>query len=179
MCGCLSHAPYWGPGPQPRHVPWLEIEPVTLWCADGHSIHWATAARALVFSLKSTQVWLLTFFIVKTMSFICSYVGHLNINLLNYLSIYLSIYLWIVLSGGDTTPKYDNDLPIDPGEAPIASFQPSFCLDFISSHFFPWGIFTERNKCIHSNYYSKWLHCFYHISCVDTELQWHGNRKNS
>ena len=21
MCGCLSHAPYWGPGPQPRHVP--------------------------------------------------------------------------------------------------------------------------------------------------------------
>ena len=20
-CGCLSHAPYWGPGPQPRHVP--------------------------------------------------------------------------------------------------------------------------------------------------------------
>ena len=21
MCGCLSHAPYWGPDPQPRHVP--------------------------------------------------------------------------------------------------------------------------------------------------------------
>ena len=21
MCGCLSHAPYWGSGPQPRHVP--------------------------------------------------------------------------------------------------------------------------------------------------------------
>ena len=21
MCGCLSHAPYWGPGPQPRRVP--------------------------------------------------------------------------------------------------------------------------------------------------------------
>ena len=21
MCGCLSHAPYWGPGLQPRHVP--------------------------------------------------------------------------------------------------------------------------------------------------------------
>ena len=31
MCGCLSHAPYWGPGPQPRHVPWLGIEPATLW----------------------------------------------------------------------------------------------------------------------------------------------------
>ena len=21
MCGCLSRAPYWGPGLQPRHVP--------------------------------------------------------------------------------------------------------------------------------------------------------------
>ena len=21
MCGCFSHTPYWGPGPQPRHVP--------------------------------------------------------------------------------------------------------------------------------------------------------------
>ena len=25
ICGCLSSAPYWGPGPQPRHVPWLGI----------------------------------------------------------------------------------------------------------------------------------------------------------
>ena len=31
ICGCLSHTPYWGPGLQPRHVPWLGIEPVTLW----------------------------------------------------------------------------------------------------------------------------------------------------
>ena len=30
MCGCFSHAPYWGPGPQPRDVPLLGIEPVTL-----------------------------------------------------------------------------------------------------------------------------------------------------
>ena len=22
MCGCLSHTPHWGSGPQPRHVPW-------------------------------------------------------------------------------------------------------------------------------------------------------------
>ena len=21
MCGCLASTPYWGPGPQPRHVP--------------------------------------------------------------------------------------------------------------------------------------------------------------
>ena len=30
MCGCPSHAPYWGPGPQPRHVPCLGIEPEAL-----------------------------------------------------------------------------------------------------------------------------------------------------
>ena len=29
MCGCLSHAPYWGPGLKPRRVPWLGIEHVT------------------------------------------------------------------------------------------------------------------------------------------------------
>ena len=27
--GCLSHAPNWGPGLQPRHIPWPGIEPVT------------------------------------------------------------------------------------------------------------------------------------------------------
>ena len=31
MCSCLSCTPYGGHGPQPRHVPWLGIEPVTLW----------------------------------------------------------------------------------------------------------------------------------------------------
>ena len=31
MCGCLSRTPNWGSGPQPRHVPWLAIETVTLW----------------------------------------------------------------------------------------------------------------------------------------------------
>ena len=46
MSACLSCAPYWGPGLQPRHVPWLRIEPVTLWFAGWHSIHWATPARA-------------------------------------------------------------------------------------------------------------------------------------
>ena len=25
MCACLSHAPYWGPGLQPRCVPWVGI----------------------------------------------------------------------------------------------------------------------------------------------------------
>ena len=45
MCGCLSHTPYWGPGPQYRHVPSLGMEPATLWFAGQHSIHWATPAR--------------------------------------------------------------------------------------------------------------------------------------
>ena len=27
----LLHTPHWGPGPQPRHVPWLWIELATLW----------------------------------------------------------------------------------------------------------------------------------------------------
>ena len=29
MCGCLLCTLYWGPGRQPRHVPWLGIEPAT------------------------------------------------------------------------------------------------------------------------------------------------------
>ena len=48
MCGCLSCAPYWGPGPQPRHLPWLGIEPATHWFTGWHSIHWATPARAYI-----------------------------------------------------------------------------------------------------------------------------------
>ena len=46
MCGCLSSAPCWGLSLQPRQVPWLGIEPVTLWFSDRHSIHRATPARA-------------------------------------------------------------------------------------------------------------------------------------
>ena len=45
MCGCLSCTPFWGPGPQPRHVPWWEIEPATLWFTGWHSIYWNTPAR--------------------------------------------------------------------------------------------------------------------------------------
>ena len=43
---------YWGPDLQPRCVPWLGIEPVTLWFTGWHSIHWATPVRA----------WLLLFY---------------------------------------------------------------------------------------------------------------------
>ena len=47
MCGCLSSAPYWGPGLQPRHVPWLGIELATLWFAGQLSIHYATPVKVL------------------------------------------------------------------------------------------------------------------------------------
>ena len=46
LCGCLSHAPYWVPGLQPRQVPWLGIELATLWFTGQHPIHSATSARA-------------------------------------------------------------------------------------------------------------------------------------
>ena len=47
MCGCLSHALYWAPSLQPRHVPWLGIELVTLWFIGWHLNHWETPARDL------------------------------------------------------------------------------------------------------------------------------------
>ena len=34
MYGCLSHAPYWGPGLQLRHVPWLRINQQPLGSQD-------------------------------------------------------------------------------------------------------------------------------------------------
>ena len=44
--GCLLHNPGWGPGPQPRHVPWLRITPATIWFTGQYSNHWATPTRA-------------------------------------------------------------------------------------------------------------------------------------
>ena len=41
---CLSHSPNRGPGPQPRHVPWLRIKLAVFWFAGQSSIHWATPA---------------------------------------------------------------------------------------------------------------------------------------
>ena len=48
MCGCLLSIHYWGPGPQPINVPWLGIEPVTLWFTGHHSIHWARAVTSVL-----------------------------------------------------------------------------------------------------------------------------------
>ena len=42
MCSCFSCTPHWGPGLQPRRVPWLGIEPETLWvtaCDKSTELH--------------------------------------------------------------------------------------------------------------------------------------------
>ena len=55
MCGFPLHGPHWGPGPQPRHVSWLAIEPATLWFVGQRSTHWAIPARAIsYFFIPST-----------------------------------------------------------------------------------------------------------------------------
>ena len=45
-CGRDTSVPNWGPGLQPRHVPWLGIELETFRFAGWHSTHWAAPARA-------------------------------------------------------------------------------------------------------------------------------------
>ena len=52
MCACLFCTPYWGPGPQPRHVTWLGIKLATSCFAGRHLIHWATPARAFIWILE-------------------------------------------------------------------------------------------------------------------------------
>ena len=50
VCLPLVH-PWLGTGLQPRHVPWLGIEPTTLWFTGWHSIHWATPARDISYAI--------------------------------------------------------------------------------------------------------------------------------
>ena len=55
--GCLSPPHNWGPGLQPRHVPWLGIEPVTFQFAGQRSVHWATPARAICLFVWLPDLW--------------------------------------------------------------------------------------------------------------------------
>ena len=73
MCGCISHVPHWGPGPQHRHMPWLGIEPVTPCFARWHSIYWAILARAVY------DYWWTVFchFVLLLEKIIFSFVKHL------------------------------------------------------------------------------------------------------
>ena len=56
MCGCLLFTPCWGPGRQPRHVPWMGIQPAMLWLASPRLTLWATPARTPL--LLSSTVWM-------------------------------------------------------------------------------------------------------------------------
>ena len=48
---CLLHDPTWVPGPQPRHVSRLGIEPVTFHFPGWHSIHWATHQQGHIYKI--------------------------------------------------------------------------------------------------------------------------------
>ena len=80
MCGYLSCAPYWGPGLQPRHMPWLGVKPVTLWflVRSPCSIHWATSARAGLYNsysqsslLMKTWIFYFILFYFYSVTIIC------------------------------------------------------------------------------------------------------------
>ena len=47
--------PYWRPGPQPKHVPWLGVEPAPLWFAGQHSIHTSQGSSNLIYTLNEYQ----------------------------------------------------------------------------------------------------------------------------
>ena len=46
MCGCLLCAPYWGPGPKPRHVPYTGNRTSDPLFPKPALNHYATPARA-------------------------------------------------------------------------------------------------------------------------------------
>ena len=54
--------PQWGPGLQPRHVPWLGTELVTLWFAGPCPTHWGIPARAETMILNETLLTCLYYF---------------------------------------------------------------------------------------------------------------------
>ena len=49
---CPLHTCSRGPGQQPGHVPWPGMEPVTIWFARRHPIHWATPVKTILCSFK-------------------------------------------------------------------------------------------------------------------------------
>ena len=62
MWGSLLCSPYWGPGLQPRHVPWLGIEPATLWfaaCTQSIELHQLGIFSFKIFVLLFKKIYLL------------------------------------------------------------------------------------------------------------------------
>ena len=57
QCVVASHMSHTGePGLQPRHVPWLGIEPSAFQFTSQYSVHWATPIRALLHKFKLHNV---------------------------------------------------------------------------------------------------------------------------
>ena len=100
MCGCFLLAPYWGPGLQSRHVPWLGIKLVTLWFAGPCSIHWAIPTRAnYIFIII---IILPTFLFYSIFKVLCSPLklgefSFLHPPLIQMLTILFIIFQWIPL----------------------------------------------------------------------------------
>ena len=103
MCGRLSCAPYRGPGPQPRHVPWLGIEPATLRFTGWHSIHWDTPARAVIWLFdnsypRSVKWYLIVVLIWISLMTMTNYVEHLFMCLLAFYISFLESCLFSFLA---------------------------------------------------------------------------------
>ena len=109
MSGCLLCAPSWGPGLQPRHVPWLGIEPTTLWFTAQHSIHWATPARTELHSFlwlnKISYIFIDRIFVYL---FICGWTLGLFIHILAFMNntavnIGVQASAWVPAFNSDTS----------------------------------------------------------------------------
>ena len=104
----LQNAPNWGPSPQPRNVPWLGIEPATVWFAGQHSIHWATSAIASEF--------ILFYFLLLLPEYVTTLQGSLVENraclkgLVSLWSTYLDLGLWWSLPSVASMIKWPADL---------------------------------------------------------------------
>ena len=102
ICGCLSCATYRRPGLQPRHVPWLGIEPETLWFAGLHSIHWIKPARArnylFIYFFTNTGNALLVGLISimsKLSSMRCINKSQIYRSLSVYVCMYMCVYVYV------------------------------------------------------------------------------------
>ena len=65
LMGCLSHNPNWGPGPWPRHGPWLGIWPTIFWFMGQHFNQLSNASQGNWVVFYYWVVWVLYIFWVS------------------------------------------------------------------------------------------------------------------
>lgn len=103
MCVCHSCVPNWEPVPQPRQLPWLEIELGTLSFTGQQSVHWGTPARVTILYIEWLSVslnfikchWLILFTVMIATSFWkSSLVPNIMLSLqMNSLFSHIQVYL--------------------------------------------------------------------------------------